>query len=637
MDTAGLRGSIQSQQSLAVAALGLLALAGWLLQHPFNGMGHDSLLYTQFALARLHPDTLGWDVVMRVGSQDRFTLFTPLYLTAIKLLGVEHAAALLLFLSEAALCVFAWLVARSLMSRLDATLGIALLVTVPSVYGSRAVFHFIENFLTPRMPAEALVVGAVAAALRGRYRIAAGAVVAAMLLHPIMGAVGAVFLTLGWVAPLRPKMSLVAAAAGFVTAVGTVVAIAPLGRLTDPDWMRAVVTENDYLFVSSWSLEDWSGVAVPLALLAIGWSVGATPLLRRLCVTALGTVMCGMLVTLVFADIFHVWLMITLQAWRWLWLADVLAIGLAPAIIQDCWRRGDSGRVAVIVLAIACVFRGLGADLLAVAAALALAVAPLGLGQSKHWRLLFIGACVALGMGIFLTLIDRFMYLSQAVPVRDIFMNEVRAVCSDGIVPIAVIILAWAALNRSSTLAHGRTLTLAQIVVAAVFCVWLAPYSWRTYTHAYYTPELASRFAPWRAEIPSHAEVLWPDSALATWFLLERPSYWSTQQVAGGIFSKQFALLMERRTASVRDALIQSNLLPVSGSREEVVKTWGTMIPVNVSHIDLKAMVALCADPDLQYIVSGTRLAPTLLPPVILDPSKASGRLYLYRCGALRN
>ena len=624
------------QQRLAVCALGLVACVAWLLQHPFASIDHDSVLYTEFVLAKLHPQTVGWDVVVRFGSQDRFTIFSPIYLAVVQTLGIEHGAAVLLLLAEALLFGCAWLLARRFMSRLDATLALALLVTLPSEYGSGGIFRYVENFLTPRMPAEALVIGAITAALRQRYGLAAGCILVSMLLHPIMGAAGAAFLVLAFAVPLRPKLALAAGSLGFIVAVVIVLAIAPLGRLTDPDWMHAIHTQVGYLFVSTWGWADWSRIAVPLTLLALGWRVGATPLLRRMCLSALGLVTCGMLITLVFADLLHVWLFISLQAWRWLWLADVLAVVLAPAILQDCWQRGDGGRVAVVVLGIAWIFRGLTLDFLATNLAFALAIVPAGWGQHRYWRLLSLGACVVLGLGISLTLIDRFTYISLGYTDHDILLQEVRSVCSDGFVLMTVSFLGWAMLRRANSRFQNRAFALAQIVFATVLCLWLIPHAWRSYSDAHFTPELAGRFAPWRAEIPPHAEVLWPDTALAAWYLLERPSYWSPQQVAGGLFSKQQALIMEHRTRLVRTAMENSNLLAVNGSREEIATQHKTTLPTNVSHMDLKAMVALCGDPELQYIVSRAHLTSSPFPPVIVEPSKVNGRMYLFRCADLR-
>ena len=49
------------------------------------------------ALAHLKPDLLSNDIFLRFGSQDNYTLFSPLYAAVISLLGVEPAASLLTF------------------------------------------------------------------------------------------------------------------------------------------------------------------------------------------------------------------------------------------------------------------------------------------------------------------------------------------------------------------------------------------------------------------------------------------------------------------------------------------------------------------------------------------------------------
>ena len=82
--------------------------------------------------------------------------------------------------------------------------------------------------------------------------------------------------------------------------------------------------------------------------------------------------------------------------------------------------------------------------------------------------------------------------------------------------------------------------------------------------------------------------------------------------------------------------LFRSLLLPERGSPRETQGAEAMPLPSNVSHMDLKAMTAMCADPDLQYVVMRTQLAPTPFPPVTDVPSKAYGKLYLYRCADLR-
>jgi len=600
------------RQPLALTAMALLALGCWLLQNSFAGISQDSVLYTLFALAKLHPDTLTADVFLRFGSQDRFTIFTPLYAVAIEWFGMEHAAALLLFLSQAALFTFAWLLARRFMAPLDATLGIALLALLPSEYGAGVTFHYLEPYLTPRMPAEALIIGAILAAARERYWTAAACVVAGMVLHPIMAACGAAYLVLTYVVPLRPRLTLGTLAAGFVTALGVVIAIAPVGRLGDKTWLFVVHSTSNYLFVTSWSLSDWSRVSTQLALLAIGCWVGATPLLRRLCAGVLATVVCGLVVTIVYCDLLHVSLFIDLQAWRWIWLVNVLALVLAPAILQACWQRGDGGQVAVLLLATAWVFRDLPADLLIVAIAIAFAGTPTRWNQHGYWRALRLGAFVLLGLAICLDSNDRFSDNPVAGVTRSALLQQVRHVCVDGVIPGALLLVAWVALRRST----ATTVQLAVGLAGVVICAWLIPFGWKDFTSAHYTPELASRFAPWRAAIPPRAEVLWPDdNPIGGWYLLDRASYWSGYHLAGAIFSKDKALLVQRRTA-LMTAAMQSPKAP---------------------HMDLKALLTVCGDPDLKYVVSWVPLAATPYPAITVDFFESNGTLHLFRCADLRS
>lgn len=633
MSPTGIRGAT-SPPLLATCVMGLLALAAWLLRHPFAGMTHDSLLYTLFALVRLHPDTVGADVVVRFGSQDRFTIFSPIYTAAIQLSGVQHAAALLLVTSQAVFLTCAWLLARRFMARLDATLGLGLLVVVPGEYGSGSVFHILENFLTARMPAEALVVAAILAALSARYWIGAACMAAAIAIHPIMGAAGAAFMALCFGVPLRPRLAATLATAGFAVALGVVLAIAPLGRLVDPDWARALSTEVPYLFILNWSIDDWSRIAVPLAVLAIGWRTGSMPLLRRVCASALGMVASGLVITLVFVDLLHVWWVMSLQAWRWLWLADVLAFLLAPAVLKDCWQRGVSGRIAVVAVAIAWVLSGPTAHFLATAAALALAAVPVGRAEQKNGRLLFLGATLVLGLAIVSSLADRLLYLANDSR-GDSLLQQVRTFCGDGVIPMGVFALAWALLHRTEGSRRTYAAAIALMVLVGSSCVWLLTCNWPSYAAEYYTPKLAELFAPWRAAIPPRAEVLWPETALSSWYLLERPSYWSAQQVAGGLFSRDQAIIMEHRTGLLRTVMRNSGLLVLNGTRQEVAKAEQTALP-NVAHMDANAFRAICADSELQYVVSRTPLGSSPFPPVIDLPSRINGKLYLYRCADLR-
>ena len=97
-------------------------------------------------------------------------------------------------LSQIALCVAAYALARAVMPARPALLGVAVLIAIPGDYGAARVFACIEPFLTPRMGAEALVLAGLAAALRGRRAASLVWVGAAACVHPSMAAAGLVAL-----------------------------------------------------------------------------------------------------------------------------------------------------------------------------------------------------------------------------------------------------------------------------------------------------------------------------------------------------------------------------------------------------------------------------------------------------------
>src|ERR1700688_3472055 len=87
--------SDQAYSTVDLAVLLLLCVTAWALSHGYRGVFHDAGLYTLQALARLPPTSLGQDVFLRFGSQDRYTIFSPIYAAASQVLGTEVGAATL--------------------------------------------------------------------------------------------------------------------------------------------------------------------------------------------------------------------------------------------------------------------------------------------------------------------------------------------------------------------------------------------------------------------------------------------------------------------------------------------------------------------------------------------------------------
>jgi hypothetical protein len=600
----------------AFAGLMLCTLAFWMLQHPYEGLTHDSTLYSFAALARLHPESLGHDIFLGAGSQDRYTLFSPAAAELIRLLGLEPAAALITFFSQLAFFVAGWLLARRLMSPALAVLAAGLLVTLPGIYGSQHLFSYSEVFMTPRVPAEAFVLLALTAAIAERFIPALLCLLAAALLHPLMAAPGIVLLFVRFVALPRPRLALTLAATASLAlvAVAYLFPIGPVARF-DAAWFDLLHSRLQYLFPSLWPREDWAHASVPLATLLVGTLTASDqPTQRSLFVSALVTGAAGLGLALVGSDLLHIELVAQLQAWRWLWLANALAVLLIPVITANCWRAGIPTRASAVLLAAAwvCVDERFAwvLALLAIAAALAAG----RLQDPRHSRLLLLGAwgvltlCSLIFVGAILSVIRKLGSIAPDTTLYDssflLAVRQYRPWASGGILTAGVLAVGWyGAIRRMDRIAAA-----ALLAAGVVLCTMFAPLAWNAWTRTRAFPErLHATFAPWREAIPPTAEVLWPDFPTGTWFLLERKSYWSVKQMAGAVFSRDRTMELVRREQVLHQA--PSTLEP----QQELIDT-------------------CTRNPGLGFVVTARDLGPTRFDPAILDPERPEGHLRLYEC-----
>ena len=335
----------------ALAGLALFILALGLLLHPWRGFAHDSMLYTLFALARLYPQSLGHDFFVRLGTQDHYTVFSPVYAAAIRLFGIDHASALLTFITQVSFFGAAWLLARGLTTSDTALLGLGLLVVLPAWYGAEQTFSYTELFLTPRQPAEAFALLGIGFALSRKRTATVSCLATAVLLHPIMaGAAILCWIILDFGLP-HPRIALVISLAGI--ALGVLVTLLPHSPLPrfDPDWLSALQARLAFMFPSRWLARDWLWSLPGLATLTLGSLVGTQPQVRRLCIAAVTTGAVGLALTLIGGDLMHVALAVQMQMWRWLWLSGVVSVLLLPVILLEAWNRGIPGRAATVLLA----------------------------------------------------------------------------------------------------------------------------------------------------------------------------------------------------------------------------------------------------------------------------------------------
>src|SRR3712207_278956 len=81
----------------------LVLLALNALCRPYANIDHDTRLYSVQVLNQLNPDAYADDLFFRYGSQDQFSLFSPLMAPLVRLLGLEGAFLLVYLLANALL------------------------------------------------------------------------------------------------------------------------------------------------------------------------------------------------------------------------------------------------------------------------------------------------------------------------------------------------------------------------------------------------------------------------------------------------------------------------------------------------------------------------------------------------------
>jgi hypothetical protein len=603
--------------------LGLIALAivlTFLLLHPYGGLVHDGHLYTIQALNHLHPERYGNDLFLRFGSQDDFTLFSPLYAWAIAGIGIEPAAAVVTLLAMLLFVVGVWVLARTLMPIDQAGVALLLVLLIPAYYGPARVFHFLEGFVTPRQLSEALVILSLAAWLTSRRAVAVALAVGALLMHPIIGLAGpALLIVLQLVLPRWRQLWALALLATLLIALALTGWLPTHRWQFDAQWYQ-VVMNRTYLALGNWNNEDWGRVTTVFSTLVMA---GVTLQGRQQCLAAAAFIATAilMLVTLLGGDLLHLVMVVQAQTWRALWLATVLAIVLLPPLYLGGWNATLLMRCALLLLAAAWAApHGILALVAAPLAVVATACAshPLPIRQG---RLLLWGCWAVLAVAIVHSLATLRLAMSENLVVVGSlppFLQKLVLLGVSGVLPTLLVFCGgWLLWRFPARLMMMKTLaTLALVAIISV-----SPSVARTWTTTQYGDALKESFQSWRGRIPVGSEVLWVDTqlesaAINTWLLLERPAFMTLTQAPNALFSRQAAIEMSERAGAVARVLPFSN--PFGMKRRQKLKEPLLLEPI-------------CRNLAVRYVVTNHVLADArpIPPPAIARPPLSDSKLYI--------
>ncbi|KQV47498.1 hypothetical protein [Duganella sp. Root336D2] len=615
----------------------LLLAAAWLLARPWTGLWHDSRLYAVQAMRRLSPENFQNDLYFLYGSQDSFTLFSPLFAACIAALGLPAAAQLLYLLGSVLwLAGAGWLLATFLRG-LPFWLGMVCLVLLPSDYGPLVgIFTLGEPFPTPRIFAEALSMIALACLVRGRWHWGLPALVLAFLLHPLMTAgaalAGLLFLGMG-----RPRLLLLGAALGAAgLALGVASGVSPFDRIVlgmDKEWLAHVIRQAPMVTWDGWHADKWlsrTALAFSLVLAAACLSQGRQ---ARFFASLAAAGAIGLLASWLGTGCFHNLLLIQAQPWRALWLLQLGAVPALAWLLASYWQRGAVFRLLLLALVVATLTRNSIGGVLAVLAAATLcwqvrSAAPLALSAATSRALTAL--LLALGT-VWLAEVLKLATDSGALAPQLIEDSAARiwgwTLLGTGVLALAgaaLLLLVWRCM--ASGRGGGYLLAcLAALAGLAGAALWrIAPPE-----YAYPVSDQARRDARavFQPLIAPKAVVYWENDVRGSWFLLQRANYVSSVQLAGAAFNRGTALEGARRLARLHRL----------GMRDSVREHDASTAKLRMSELPVPSEAGLayvCGDPALDFVVLAWQLGEGGIARV--EDREYRRTYYLYDCARLR-
>lgn len=634
-----------SSYVLPTLALFLLAGALWIAANPYIGIDHDARLYAFMAVHSLTPSAYARDPWFAYGSQDEWSVFSPLYAIILSQFGVENGAMLTTIVGGLLFVAASIMLARAVLRGSMAWLAALMLVAVPMCYSAKDMLFISESFATARMFAVPLSMIAVAMGVRAKLGLALVLHAAAMLLHPSMALAP---LTITVLSRLAPRMAALLVLGGCAAAIGLFAAGAlGLVSVVDGTWLM-FVEPAALVFIGPWIRADLPVVLGPIFLLLIAHQRGNWRIRQLYGITALVAGF-AVLLSLVAGDRMPVSILMQAQLWRALWIAQVIGVvALVDLGARFVIRRRATFRLPVLVgtiplllltppgvawlavwLAMKCPWRGLLHGFGRVVRA----------HRQMAW--VFLALLIALNVpGYLLSLSLVATSINSKLPLNDLAIGFLRS-GGYGLLPLAIFGLV-------------RRLPCSAAVMVAIPLLVIMAYLWderspvqKHWESRYSVDGSRGMFA---GQIKRGQTVYWHDSAPRVWLELGTAGYASTRHATGLVFSRERTRILDARLTRVairtlsfeqmRAAAAKGVLLKaaLSGSVEAIGETRPYVL---ASYERMAASTPfgiefLCLDKDLDFVI---------------DPVKADGlqvaeeveqidgrRLvnYLYDCGRIR-
>lgn len=610
---------IHSEQSIQRELLFVMAIiALWICSRPYYGIWHDAILYTGQALHLLYPENFSSDLFFLYGSQDNYTLFTEFYALIISWLGIDNAALALSILGQGIWLTGVFYLTRKLLPYPVSWLAMGFIIGLLGYYSDYSIFMVGEAFTTPRPYAEGLSMIALACLLSKRYVLTGVLLIFAAVLHPL-NALPALTFVFFWISQYKPRTAAVIASTSIIAIVAIALkGIPPANSLLlsiDHTWFDITNARSPHLYTSSWDTTYWNGLVVLVSLLG-SMAFQTTGQLSAACRATFLTVTSGLLIAWVSSESLASLLLIQLQTWRSVWLAQIITVSAASWFIWQTLRGKGSPTLVLGFLASWLYIESIG-GIIAVGVLIYSLLPERLITSLQKLPLIIIGGLVVLGGLEYIAL--QYVYYTITLPVllSNLTLELTRPLLQTLLIGCLLFIVMWPASQRA------RMVT--GTIIAGVLIVTVMLWDKRSETSYWPEQDTDAQAVHLKELIKDGETVYWMGSSSApAWFFLRRSSYYSGTQAAGAIFHRNTATEAYRRHILL-SVLYQSTEGSDSIMHHGAPKELPELMEKDIQHV--------CTDPALDWL-----LLPEALPGSEMKFKwKDDRNWYLYQCSKFRH
>lgn len=564
-----------------------------LITRPYYGIWHDGILYTAQAVKLLYPENYSNDLFFMYGSQDNYTIFTNIYALFIDWFGLNTAAFVLVLTGQILWVLGAYILLKRLLKQPLNWIALASILVILSCYSYNHIFIVRENFVTPRLFAEGLILLSLAFLVTKQYILSGVSLLSGLLVHPLVGLTGLV-LTYFWAAFQKPRQTLHLGliATTLVITLG-LFGISPVSDLfvsVDQEWFEITQARTAQLYTQSWGMKYWNTIILLMCFMLYAATRTDRRLGRITKATIAGTFF-TLMVSLFASETLVSALLIQIQPWRFLWLTQFIALAGAAAILMRVIQKQESYIPATGFTAALFYLETIGG----IVALLTYLYSLLAKHREHNTKIPMIVTLGLVTLGVAENAMLGWIYISKTISVQlaEISKDGLSIILNNYIVSASVILISFIAIIVSLSLKNRGKHWMAAITVYALFLFVISQWDMRTSVPLTYEDK-GKQEAQLRSTIKPGETVYWTESPFMTWFMLHRSSYYSAPQTAGLIFNRNTAIEAKKRHININNLYrVQSNKSPLT--KHSIMKN-----QAELSKIDI---IKTCSDPDLDWLL----------------------------------